>query len=99
MDSGALINLACSAAKQFLHLAIKLFIAGCGTYDPLTAYCSVLDPAQAPGKGDLVRLQQVLGGPILSLTEYLKYMFEIDEEPAAADDSGIFSFKNLPKRK
>jgi hypothetical protein len=40
---------------------------------------SVLEPAQAAGKEDVLSLRQVLGDPIMSSAEYLKKLFEIDE--------------------
>ncbi|KAH8668091.1 hypothetical protein BGZ60DRAFT_528428 [Tricladium varicosporioides] len=67
------------ASEQFLHLAVNLFIASSGTYDPLTTNYSATEPGNASDQEDIVLLQQVLGGPVHSSAGYLRKLFEIKE--------------------
>jgi hypothetical protein len=79
---------ALSASHQFLHLAIHLFIATSGTYDPLKSDYSTIDEASRPShKKDLISLQEALGVPIKDSGEYLKQLFEIEEVSPAAPPS------------
>jgi hypothetical protein len=68
---------ALSASKQYLHLAINLFIASSGTYDPLTTDYSVVEPGHVAGYEDIFLLQQTLGGPVQSSADYLRNIFEM----------------------
>lgn len=70
------------ASEQFLHLAINLFIASSGTYDPLTTNYSGIKLGHASDDEDIVLLQQALGGPIRSSADYLRKLFEIEETQA-----------------
>lgn len=76
---------ALSASKQFLHLAINLFIASSGSYDPLITNYEEIEPGHASEFEDVIMLQQALGGPVKSSADYLRKLFEIDE-PRAADE-------------
>lgn len=77
MDSNLLtsrynfVESAISAATQYLHVAVNLFIASCGSYDPLTTGYSGIDE-------DLLSLQQTLGGSVAGSAEYLRKVFEIE---------------------
>jgi hypothetical protein len=69
---------ALSASKQYLHLAINLFIASSGTYDPLITDYSVVEPGHVAGNEDIFLLQQALGGPVQSSADYLRNIFEME---------------------
>lgn len=97
------VNSALAASKEYLHLAVHLFIASCGTCDPLLQDQSIGYGYDVEALGDyeadLVSLRQAVGVPVKSSSEYLKKIFEIEEAgtPSSAtvgDFSNPFNFNS-----
>lgn len=68
-----------STTNEYLHLAINLFIASSGAYDPLVANYVLF---QSSTIEDIVLLKEVLGGPVTSSSDCLRRLFEIEDAPA-----------------
>lgn len=72
------LDLQLSATDQYLHVAVNLFIASSGTYDPLTTDYSDITPTHISDKYDILSLQKALGGPLTNSAEHLRRLFEIE---------------------
>jgi hypothetical protein len=82
------LDLQLSASDQFLHVAVRLFIASSGTYDPLnTDYSTIATESLSTYEKDLILLQKTRRVAVQDSAEYLKGIFEIEEvAPAAPPD-------------
>ena len=81
---------ALAASNSYLHLAIHLFIASNGSYDPLTVDYSKVDEASpSEFQKDVTTLRQTLGAAMTSSSEYLKKIYEITENAQPASPGGM----------
>jgi hypothetical protein len=66
-----------SVGVEYLRLAINLFIASSGTYDPLTTNHSADHVGHVSDHEDIALLKEALGSPVTSSADYLRKLFEI----------------------
>jgi hypothetical protein len=68
---------ATASPEDYLHLAVNLFVARSGDYDPLTTENSISLPGH-PAPNDIALLKQALGGKSQNSVECLRKLFEIE---------------------